>query len=126
MVSKLAAEVISHIDSPDVVGLATHRHYPHERMIYSRFGKCGFSIDIVRIENGRRRMSSILVEAEAQKPAGTVRDFMSLPGKATLILASIGDGVEHSVKTETYSSGEEFFGAVESVRQAFYRKYTTL
>ncbi len=123
---QLAEEVVALIESPDVVGLATHRHYPHERMIYSRFGKCGFSIDVVRLENGRRRLLSLLVEAEADKTGGIIRDFNTLPGKVTLTLASFEDGVEHTVKTGRYSSGNEFFSAVEAVRQAFYRKYTAL
>ena len=126
MARELAEEVVALIESPDVVGLATHRHYPHERMIYSRFGKCGFSIDVVRLENGRRMLLSLLVEAEADRPSGPIMDFNMLPGKVTLTLARFGDGVEHTVKTGRYSDGREFFAAVEAVRQAFYRKYTAL
>ncbi|GBC70146.1 hypothetical protein HRbin01_01854 [archaeon HR01] len=126
MVESLAQMVVELIESPDVVGLATHRHYPHERMIYSRFGRCGFSIDVVKMEGGVRRMYSVLVEAEAIRPQGPVKDFTRLPGRVTLIMARSGNGFTHTVSTAEYRSGDEFFSAVESVRQAFYRKYTSL
>ncbi|MDJ0269522.1 MAG: hypothetical protein NXY59_03045 [Aigarchaeota archaeon] len=123
----LTSEVVSLIESRDVVGLATHRHYPHERMIYSRFGRCGFAIDVVRMEGGVRKLYSILVEARADAGSGLVRSFAELPGEVTYTIARISpEGVESSVKTARYRNAEELFQAVETVRQAFYRKYREL
>ncbi len=125
-VGKLAEEIASFIESSDVVGLATHRHYPHERMIYNRVGVCGFCVDVVKLENGSRRLYTIYVEARA-KVGGVVDSFMNLPGEATLTIAkSTPKGVEVTVRQGGYSNGTEFFNAVEVVRQAFYRKYREL
>ena len=125
---KLAEEIAGFIESDNVVGLATHRHYPHERMIYSRFGRCGFAVDVVKQEGGKRVMYSILVEAFAIKRGGErVRSFTDLPGEVVMTMARIReDGIEHETKRGRYDSVDEFFKAVEYVRQAFYRKYKQL
>ena len=125
-VLELAEWVARFVEADDVVGLATHRHYPHERMIYSRVGVCGFCIDVVKLENSNRILYTIYVEARAK--AGRVVDsFMNLPGEAALTIAKITpNGVEVDVKRGEYHDGGELFKAVEVVRQAFYRKYREL
>ena len=125
---KLAREVAEFIEEENVVGLATHRHYPHERMVYTRFGRCGFAIDVVKQEEGKRKMYSILVEASAEKGKDPkVRSFNNLPGEALMTIAKIEeDGIKHETKKGRYGNAEEFFKAVEHVRQAFYRKYKQL
>ena len=126
-VGRLAEEIAGFIESGDVVGLATHRHYPHERMIYSRVGVCGFCVDVVKLENGVRRLYTIYVEARAKVDGGVVDSFMKLPGEAVLTVAKrTPSGVEVRVERGGYGDGEEFFRAVEVVRQAFYRKYREL
>lgn len=125
-VSELAEWVAGFVESGDVVGLATHRHYPHERLIYSRVGVCGFCIDVVKLENGSRRLYTIYVEARA-RVGGRVGSFMSLPGEASLTIAKqTPEGVEVSVRRGEYSNGQELFDAVEAVRRAFYRRYREL
>jgi len=126
-VASLTSEVVSLIESGDVVGLATYRHYPHERMVYARFGRCGFSIDVARMERGVRQLYSLLVEARAAAGGKRVKSFADMPGEVTYTLAKISpEGVEHTVKTASYKNSDELFKAVESVRQAFYRKYREL
>ena len=126
-VGRLAEEIAGFIESGDVVGLATHRHYPHERMIYSRVGVCGFCVDVVKLEDGVRRLYTIYVEARARVEDGRVGSFMKQPGEALLTVAkATPEGVEVRVERGEYVDGEEFFRAVEVVRQAFYRKYREL
>jgi len=127
VIRSLTSEVLSLIEAEDVVGLATHRHYPHERMVYGRFGRCGFSVDVVKMENQAKRLYSVLVEAQATFKGDSVKSFADLPGKVTFTIAKIGaNNIKHTVRTGTYSNSQEFFAAVEEVRQSFYRKYREL
>ncbi|MEM1977156.1 MAG: hypothetical protein QXX29_04585, partial [Nitrososphaerota archaeon] len=74
-------EIIELIRRPSVVGLATHRHLPHERAIYMRHGRCGFAIDVLVDEGGTRKLYSILVEAEASiKNEIKIESLMKLGG----------------------------------------------
>ncbi|MEM4280684.1 MAG: hypothetical protein QW470_01570 [Candidatus Caldarchaeum sp.] len=124
MPDAITDEIIRLIESEGVVGLATHRHYPREKIIYTRFGRCGFAIDVVKIENGLRRTYSVLVEAEAQAPGDFVEDFLSLPGRVRYIL-SVGEsgGKTLKVKNDTYRDASDLFESVERVRRVFYRVY---
>ncbi len=127
MADGIAEEIIGLITSENVVGLATHRHYPREKMIYSRFGRCGFAIDVVKFENGVRRTYSILVEAEADVKNEVVQDFLTLPGKIRYILSTSKDGGKTlKTKIDVYSDAAELFRRVEEVRQIFYRVYHSL
>lgn len=124
MPDAITNEIISLIESPDVVGLATHRHYPREKIIYTRFGRCGFAIDVVKFEKGRRRTYSVLVEAEVQAAGDRVEDFLKLPGKIRYVL-SVGEngGRTLQVRNDSYKDASDLFSRVEMVRQAFYRVY---
>ena len=73
-------EIIDLISNPNVVGLATHRHLPHERAIYLKHGKCGFAIDVLVEEDGIRKLYSILVEAEVERTRRKFKSFMELRG----------------------------------------------
>ncbi|MEM1945972.1 MAG: hypothetical protein QW614_03620 [Candidatus Caldarchaeum sp.] len=123
----ITEEIISLIESHDVVGLATHRHYPRERIIYSRFGRCGFAIDVVKMEKGSRRTYSVLVEAEAEAAGDHVEDFLRFPGKIRYFL-SVDErgGKTIKVKNDTYKDASDLFSRVERVRQVFYRVYHSL
>jgi len=124
MKDEITDEIIGLIESENVVGLATHRHYPREKMIYSRFGRCGFAIDVVRMEDGVRKTYSVLVEAEA---SDSVKDIQSLPGKISYYLVVSWEGnVSRSVKTGNYRDAADLFSRVEKVRQAFYKVYRRL
>jgi len=126
-VLELAGWVAGFVESSDVVGLATHRHYPHERMIYNRVGVCGFCVDVIKLEQGARVLYTVYVEAKARVEGDRVGDFMKLPGDAVLVLAKKTErGVELNVRRGSYDDGEELFRAVDVVRQAFYRRYHEL
>ncbi|MDW8360676.1 MAG: hypothetical protein RMK31_08880, partial [Candidatus Caldarchaeum sp.] len=120
-------EIIGLVESEGVVGLATHRHYPREKIIYNRFGRCGFAIDVVKIEKGQRKNYSVLVEVEAEAKEGVYQSFLDLPGRIKYFLSVQDDRVKKiTLRTETYRNASDLFEKVEKVRQAFYRVYNSL
>jgi hypothetical protein len=124
----VTSEIIELIKRPGVVGLATHRHLPHERAIYMRHGRCGFAIDVLVEENGVRKLYSVLVEAEASTGnRGEFKSFMELGGVIRYQLSEkIGDAFRIMRKELSYRNGEELFYQVDLVRAAFYEKYRKL
>lgn len=120
-------EIIEIISRPNVVGLATHRHLPHERAIYLKHGRCGFAVDVVVEENGVRKLYSILVEAEVKRTRRKFKSFMELGGTIHYQLSEkLEDGFKIKRRKLTYRNGEELFHQVELVRSAFYEKYREL
>ena len=120
-------EIIEIISRPNVVGLATHRHLPHERAIYLKHGRCGFAVDVVVEENGVRKLYSILVEAEVKRTRRKFKSFMELGGTIYYQLSEkLEDGFKIKRRKLTYRNGEELFHQVELVRSAFYEKYREL
>jgi hypothetical protein len=121
-------EIIELIKRPSVIGLATHRHLPHERAIYMRHGRCGFAIDVLVEENGARKLYSVLVEAEAN--TGDRREFKSFMELGGIIRYQFsektGDVFRIMRKELSYRDGEELFHQVDLVRAAFYEKYREL
>jgi hypothetical protein len=123
----IADEIVELIESEGVVGLATFRHYPREKMVYGRFGRCGFAIDVVRREDGFVKTYSVLVEAEAKIGGVPVKDFSNLPGRVVYTLSvETGEGRRLERKEESYVNAADLFSRVERVRQAFYRVYNRL
>ncbi|MEM2188250.1 MAG: hypothetical protein QXO04_03665 [Nitrososphaerota archaeon] len=121
-------EIIELIRRPSVVGLATHRHLPHERAIYMRHGRCGFAIDVLVDEGGTRKLYSILVEAEASiKNEIKIESLMKLGGVIRYQLSEKTDDGFRVIRRELdYRDGEELFHQVDLVRSAFYEKYREL
>lgn len=121
-------EIIELIRRPSVVGLATHRHLPHERAIYMRHGRCGFAIDVLVDEGGTRKLYSILVEAEASiKNEIKIESLMRLGGVIRYQLSEkTNDGFRVIRRELDYKDGEELFHQVDLVRSAFYEKYREL
>lgn len=127
MKDEVTDEIISLITAENVVGLATHRHYPRERIIYSRFGRCGFAIDVVKMVDGVRKTFSVLVEAYVDTSSDKVEDFFKLPGKILYTLSSPSDGGRVLKRREAaYRDGEDLFSRVERVRRSFYSVYSRL
>ena len=123
----ITREIIEIISRPNVVGLATHRHLPHERAIYLKHGRCGFAVDVVVEENGVRKLYSILVEAEVKRTRRKFKSFMELGGTIHYQLSEkLEDGFKIKRRKLTYRNGEELFHQVELVRSAFYEKYREL
>ena len=124
----MTREIVELIKRPDVVGLATHRHLPHERAIYVRHGRCGFAIDVLVEENGVRKLYSVLVEAEANTgDKKEFKSFMELSGIIRYQLSEkAGDRFKITRKELSYRDGEELFHQVDLVRAAFYEKYREL
>lgn len=126
-VSEITNEIVGLVSRGNVVGLATHRHLPHEKAIYVRHGVCGFAVDVMLEEDGRRSLYSILVTAEAKPRRKIIDDWMKYGGKVIYYLTVKTDkGFRTRKKTSTYRDGEHLFEQVEEVRQAFYRKYKEL
>jgi len=127
MGSDIADEIVQLIESDGVVGLATFRHYPREKMVYGRFGRCGFAIDVVRREDGFVKTYSVLVEAEADVKGAVVKDFTNLPGRIVYTLSvETADGRKLERKEGSYFNAADLFSKVEKVRQSFYRVYHRL
>ena len=123
----ITREIIEIISRPNVVGLATHRHLPHERAIYLKHGRCGFAVDVVVEENGVRKLYSILVEAEVKRTRRKFKSFMELGGTIHYQLSEkLEDGFKIKRRKLAYRNGEELFHQVELVRSAFYEKYREL
>ena len=120
-------EIIEIISRPNVVGLATHRHLPHERAIYLKHGRCGFAVDVVVEENGVRKLYSILVEAEVKRTRRKFKSFMELGGTIYYQLSEkLEDGFKIKRRKLAYRNAEELFHQAELVRSAFYEKYREL
>jgi len=120
-------EIIELISRPNVVGLATHRHLPHERAIYLKHGRCGFAVDVLVEEDGAKKLYSILVEAEVKRTRRRFKSFMELGGTIHYQLSEkIDGGFRLRRRRLTYRNGEELFHQVELVRAAFYQKYREL
>ncbi|MCS7126703.1 MAG: hypothetical protein NZ929_07335 [Aigarchaeota archaeon] len=126
-VSNITNEIVNLISRDNVVGLATHRHLPHEKAIYMRHGKCGFAVDVMVEESGAKVLYSILVTAEAKPKKKIVENWMEHGGRIVYYLTVKTDkGFKVKKRFSTYKNGEELFKQVEEVRQAFYRKYRDL
>lgn len=125
--SQITKEIIGLISGPEVVGLATHRHLPHERAIYLRHGRCGFAVDVAVEEDGERRLYSILVEAEAKPRKKRWKSWMEHGGTVTYTLSEkLEDGFKIRRRKASYRNGDHLFKQVETVRAAFYEKYREL
>lgn len=120
--------ILGLINDPSLSGLATLRHYPMERQIYNRFGKCGFAVDLTLGRGPGRRHLSVLVEAEARGAArGRKRSYSSLPGRVTAVIADIGGGgITYKVMRGSYKDASELFEYVEKIRSVFYERYRVL
>ncbi len=121
-------EIIELIRRPNVVGLATHRHLPHERAIYMKHGRCGFAIDVLVDEGGIRKLYSVLVEAEANfRDRVDLKTFMELGGIIRYQLSEKTNNEFRITRKELdYKDGKELFHQVDLVRSAFYEKYREL
>ncbi|MEM1584429.1 MAG: hypothetical protein QXF28_07845 [Nitrososphaerota archaeon] len=126
-ISEITEEIVDLLSKDNVVGLATHRHLPHEKAIYMRHGVCGFSIDVMLEEGGVKTLYSILVNAEAKPKKKIVDNWIKYGGRVTYYLTVKSEkGLKTKKKISTYRDGEHLFRQVEEVRQAFYRKYKEL
>ncbi|MCS7142978.1 MAG: hypothetical protein NZ920_04185 [Aigarchaeota archaeon] len=125
---QILEQILSLIEAPNVVGISTLRHYPMERKIYSRFGRCGFAIEVVVSSEGSKKVYSILVEARARS-SGVDRDrsYDPEPGQLECLIAEFTNGrVTYKTYRGEYSNSNELFSYVERVRSAFYSKYRRL
>ncbi|MEM0444687.1 MAG: hypothetical protein QXY54_01770 [Nitrososphaerota archaeon] len=125
---KIVDEIVKLIKDPETVGLATLRHYPMERRIYRWFGACGFSLELVRYEGGRKRRVAVLVEARARTAGrGRLKGYEKSGGSVRCVIAEeVNGGLKYRVLRGSYRDMEELFGAVEAVRSAFYERYRAL
>lgn len=126
-ISQITREIIHLISRPEVTGLATHRHLPHERAIYLRHGRCGFAVDVFLEENGEKKLYAVLVEAEAKPRKKRWKSWMELGGTVTYILSEkLEEGFRIRRRKANYRNGDHLFKQVEAVRAAFYEKYREL
>ena len=127
-ISSITKEIVGLISRPEVVGLATHRHLPHERAIYLKHGRCGFAIDILANEDGEKKLYSVLVEVSAKPTKRRIKSFMKLGGTVVYQLSERAeDGFRIKKRRKAnYRNGEHLFKQVEIVRAAFYKKYKEL
>ncbi|MEM2182172.1 MAG: hypothetical protein QXK84_05710 [Nitrososphaerota archaeon] len=121
-------EILRLLSEPSLRGLATLRHYPMERQIYARFGRCGFAIDLLMEKDHAKRHVSVLVEAVADSSAkGVKKSYDKAKGRITCIVAEItSKGIKYKTIKSKYSNAKELFGYVEKVRTAFYERYRSL
>jgi len=126
--NRVVEEVLKLLSDPSLKGLATLRHYPMERQIYARFGRCGFAIDLLVEKDHERKHMSVLVEAVASSSAKTRRkSYEKAGGTITCFIAEImKDGIKYRTIKSRYSNAKELFGYVERVRTAFYERYRGL
>jgi hypothetical protein len=126
--NKVLEEVLRLLSEPSLKGLATLRHYPMERQIYARFGRCGFAIDLLFEKNHEKKHMSVLVEAVASSSAKTMRKtYDKVGGTITCFIAEITkDGIRYRTIKSRYSNAKELFEYVERVRTAFYERYRSL
>jgi len=127
-ISSITKEIVNLISRPDVIGLATHRHLPHERAIYLKHGRCGFAVDILVEEDGGKKLYSVLVEVSTKAAKRRVKSFMKLGGTVVYQLSERAeDGFRiRKRRRANYRNGEHLFKQVEIVRAAFYKKYREL
>jgi hypothetical protein len=126
--NRVLEEVLRLLSEPSLKGLATLRHYPMERQIYARFGRCGFAIDLLFEKNHEKKHMSVLVEAVASSSAKTMRKtYDEVGGTITCFIAEITkDGIRYRTIKSRYSNAKELFEYVERVRTAFYERYRSL
>lgn len=122
----IVKDIVSRLNDAGVVGLATHRHYPQERIIYDHFGRCGFSVDIVFAGRTSRGRTYMLVEAVADR-VSRQGSYDNSPGRITyLVVEETGESRRQFVKKGSYSNKRELFEVVEKIRRNFYNKYNRL
>ncbi len=128
MTRKIVEEVVKLISSPSTTGLATLRHYPMERRIYQKFGSCGFSLEILQSEGGKKRRVYVLVEAQARGAGrGRKTGYEKVGGVVRCVIAEDVNGeLKYRVLRGRYRNMAELFKSVEEVRSAFYDKYRAL
>ena len=123
----ITKEIVDLVSRRDVVGLAAHRHFQHERAIYLKHGRCGFAIDVLVRDKEGKKLYSILVEAEAKRTRRRFKSFMELGGTVTYQLSEkTGDRFKIKRRRLTYRNGDELFRQAGLVRAAFYEKYREL
>ncbi len=121
-------KVLKLLNDPSLKGLATLRHYPMERQIYARFGRCGFAIDLIFEKGREKKHISILVEAMAYASSkGIKTSYEKSRGIITCIIAEISrKGIRYKVIKSKYNNAKELFTYVERVRASFYERYRSL
>jgi hypothetical protein len=128
--NRVLEEVLKLLSEPSLKGLATLRHYPMERQIYARFGRCGFAIDLLFEKDYEKKHMSVLVEAVASSSAKTRtrrKTYDKAGGTITCFIAEITkDGIKYRTIKSRYGSAKELFDYVERVRTAFYERYRSL
>ncbi|GEM_PF-331921 len=126
--NRIADEIVKLLNDPNLVGLATLRHYPMERRIYQKFGVCGFSLMLSFSGEVGSRIIYILVEARARGAGRSgVKGYEKAGGTVTCLFAEERGGrLSYRRIRSTYSSMEELFRGAEKVRTAFYERYRLL
>ncbi|MCS7118210.1 MAG: hypothetical protein NZ957_05450 [Thaumarchaeota archaeon] len=122
---RITSEIVRLLNDPSLRGLATLRHYPMEKRIYARFGRCGFALDLQFDSEGGTRHVSILVEAVAKGSGrGGKRGYLHSQGTATAYFVElVGNSRRTRVMRSTYRNLDDLFSQVEKVRAEFYRRY---
>jgi hypothetical protein len=127
--SRIVREVLRYLEDRELTGLATLRHYPMEKRIYARFGRCGFALDIQLGSGENVRHVSVLVEAVARGSGRgrKKRGYDRTPGNVTAVFAEVTkDGISYRTMRAQYKDMAELFSYVEEVRAAFYKRYNEL
>ncbi|MCS7094502.1 MAG: hypothetical protein NZ988_01655 [Thaumarchaeota archaeon] len=124
-VDKITSEVVRLLNDPALKGLATLRHYPMEKRIYARFGRCGFALDLLFDSGRETRHVSILVEAVASGSGRRgKRGFLKSQGTVTAhFVELVGNTRRYRTIRSAYRDADELFSQVEKVRAEFYRRY---
>ncbi|MEM1954300.1 MAG: hypothetical protein QXP81_06670 [Nitrososphaerota archaeon] len=126
--SRIVREILRYLEDEGLTGLATLRHYPMEKRIYARFGRCGFALDMQLGSGQGARRVSVLVEAVARGSGrGKKKGYEKAPGTITALFAEVErDGIKYRTMRGQYRDMNELFSYVEEVRAAFYRRYNEL
>lgn len=124
-VDRITSEIVRMLNDPSLRGLATLRHYPMEKRIYARFGRCGFALDLAFDAGRETKLVSVLVEAVAKASGrGTMAGYMKSGGTVTAYFVEVvGNARRQRTMRSTYKDAEELFSQVERVRAEFYRRY---
>jgi hypothetical protein len=127
-IDKITNEIVKLLQDPNLVGLATLRHYPMERRIYQKFGVCGFSLALSFGDQVPARSVYLLVEARARSSGRSgVPGYDKAGGSVTCIIAEERGGrLRYRRMRGFYDSMEELFRGVERVRSVFYERYRLL
>ncbi len=125
---RIVREVLKYLEAEELTGLATLRHYPMEKRIYARFGRCGFALDVQLGSGENVRHVSVLVEAIARGSGrGRKKGYDRTPGSITAVFAeATKDGISYRTMRAQYRDMAELFSYVEEVRAAFYKRYNEL